>query len=101
MAAERQQFLEEELERRLGTRVHLQRELRELVVGPAEIEVLDLEGGAALDDLVEDGLELLGVDEVALGGHDRAVDMILVCHRVSGADRPARRGRVPGITPSA
>ena len=70
MAAEREQLLEQVLERRRGGGLHFQRQPGELVVGAPEREVQHLEGAAALDHLVEDLLELLGVDEVAFGGND-------------------------------
>ncbi len=87
MAAERQQLLEEILERRRSRRLHLQREPRELVVRAAELEVLNLERAAALDDLVEDRLELLRVDEVAFSGDDGGMS---VGHDGFGESTPSR-----------
>ena len=58
------------LQRGRTRRLDLQREPRELVVRATELEVLNLERAAALDDLVEDCLELLRVDEVPFSGDD-------------------------------
>ena len=59
-------------------------QLREVVVGPADFEMQHLELAATLDDGIEDGVEQLRVDQVALGldddgvqrcvGHDRKLD---------------------------
>ena len=54
VAAERGQLLQQVIEHRLlgGRDAHL--ELRDVVIGPADIELEDLVGGLVLDDLVED-----------------------------------------------
>ena len=73
MAAERNQLLDEARSPAVGVGGHLQRELREIVVGPADLEVLHLERAAALDDGIEDGLEQLRVDQVALRLNDHSM----------------------------
>ncbi len=70
VTAERKQLLEQVVERGRTRGLHLERQPRELVVGAAQLEVQDLECPPALDHLVENRLELLGVDEVPLGGDD-------------------------------
>ena len=95
MAAEWQELLEEILQRGSARRLHLQREPRELVVRATELEVLNLERAAALDDLVEDRLELLRVDEVAFSGDDGGVS---VGHDGFGESTPSRPPQEEGRT---
>ncbi len=49
-----------------------------LVVGPTELEVLDLERPAALDHLVEDRFELLRVDEVPFCGDNSGMSVLVM-----------------------
>ncbi len=93
VAAEWQELLEEILQRRSARRLHLQREPRVLVVRATELEVLNLERAAALDDLVEDRLELLRVDEVAFSGDDGGMS---VGHDGFGESTPSRPSQEEG-----
>ena len=70
MTPERHQVLEEQPEAGRVGRGHPQREVRILLVGPAQLELEHLELAAALDDLVEDRVQQLRVDEVAFGLDD-------------------------------
>ena len=58
-------------------------------------EVLNLERAAALDDLVEDRVEVLRVDEVAFGGDDGGVS---VGHDGFGESTPSRPPQEEGRT---
>ena len=73
VAAERDQLLDEAAQAGVARRRHLELQLREVVVGAADLEVQHLELSAALDDGIEDGVEELRVDEVALGLDDDGV----------------------------
>ncbi len=73
VAAERNQLLDEAAQAGVGRRRDLELQLREVVVGAADLEVQHLELPAALDDRIEDGVEELRVDEVALGLDDDGV----------------------------
>ena len=64
-----------------------------LVVRATELEVLNLERAAALDDLVEDCLELLRVDEVPFSGDDGGVS---VGHDGFGESTPSRPSQEEG-----
>ena len=73
MTAERNQLLDAAGAARLGRRRHLELQLREVVVGAANLEVQDLELTAALDHGIEDGVQELRVDQVALRPDDDGV----------------------------
>ena len=66
MAAEWNQLFDEPAQAGVGRGRHLQLQLREIVVGAADLEVQHLELPAPLDDGIEDGVEELRVDQVAL-----------------------------------
>ncbi len=102
MAAERNQLLEQTAQAGVGRRRHLQLQLREVVVGAADLEMQDLELTAALDHGIEDGVQELRVDEVALSldddgvrgcvGHGRNVDYSHGFHRQHGMRRHGFHG---------
>ena len=73
VAAERNQLLDEAAQAGVGRRRDLELDLRELVVGAADLEVQHFELAAALDDGIEDGVEELRVDQVALRLDDDCV----------------------------
>ena len=73
MAAERNQLLDQAPQAGVGVRRHLHLQLREIVVGAADLEVQHLELSAALDDGIEDRVEELRVDQVALRLDDYGV----------------------------
>ena len=68
--AERNQILDHPGQRGVVAGRDLQRELREVVVGAAQLEVEHFELAAAFDHPVEDVLQQLGIDEVAFGRDD-------------------------------
>ncbi len=73
VAAEWNQLFDEAPQAGLAGGGYLQLQLRKVVVGAADLEVQDLELSAALDDGIEDGVEELRIDEVALGLDDDGV----------------------------
>ncbi len=74
MAAERNQLLEQAPQVGIGRRRDLQFQLREVFVGAADLEMQDVELSAASDHGVEDRVQELRVDEVALGLDDDGVE---------------------------
>ncbi len=73
VTAERYQLLDQAPQAGVGVRRHPHLQLRELVVGAADLEMQHLELSAALDDGIEDRVEELRVDQVALRLDDYGV----------------------------
>ena len=67
VAAVRRQLFEQVIERGACVGGDRDRQARDVVVGAADVEALDLVRGAVLDDGREDGLQVARVDQVALG----------------------------------
>ena len=73
VAPERYQLLDQAPQAGVGGRRHPHFQLREIVVGTADLEVQHFELSAALDDGIEDRVEELRVDQVALRLDDHGV----------------------------
>ena len=96
-ASERHEILQEPLEGLCACRRHLELQSRKIVVRAADFEMQHLELSASLDDRVEDGVEELGVDEVAFSiddgsvrrgvGHDREGRAIIPSPGIQDASR--------------
>ena len=65
VAAVRRQLLQQVVERRLCVGLDGDGQVRDVLIGAADVEALDLVGAAMLDDGREDALKIAGVDQVA------------------------------------
>ncbi len=89
VAAVRRQLLEQVIERRPGAGRDRDRQVRDVLVGAADVEAFDLVRRAMLDDRGEDALEVARVDQVAVGvdGFGRHGSRFDKCDRCDGCVR--------------